>query len=60
MRKTKKELEQEYINLLKEKCCSHDTEQDHVRADELLIQFLIELGFIELAKEYDCVDKWYS
>lgn len=37
-----------------------DFEHPHIVADCLLISFIRELGFIELADSYDRVGKWYS
>lgn len=37
-----------------------DIEIEHMNADELLIDFLSENGFNELAEAYAKVHKWYA
>ena len=39
---------------------SDDTEIAHARADEILCNFLIDLGYQNIVDEYEKVDKWYS
>lgn len=64
MKLTKKaeSLQQKYIAELKANCFSpdNDTEVDHIKADEVLIRFLKESGYIELANIYNNVDKWFA
>lgn len=52
--------EQDAINILKECQESGDTESAHAEADNLLCQFLIDLGYVDLVEEYNKVDKWYA
>ena len=37
-----------------------DAESAHGKADQLLCEFLRELGYNELAEKYDEVKKWYE
>ncbi len=48
------------IRLLKEAQQSNDTEGGHVDADNILCQFLADLGHKEIVEEYRKVDKWFS
>lgn len=44
-----------------DKCAeSDDYETAHYEADEILIKFLLECGYDELADKFDSVGKWYS
>ncbi len=38
----------------------YDTEDIHIDADEILRQFLLELGYHAVVKAYDSIPKWYS
>ena len=41
--------------------CSHgDLEGAHVRADELVVEQLRELGYVKAAEAWDAVGKWYA
>lgn len=37
-----------------------DEEADHVRADEILCEYLVSLGATELVAAWQDVDKWYA
>ena len=37
-----------------------DTEQDHVDADEILLNLLASLGFPEVVETFRFLRKWYS
>ena len=37
-----------------------DTEVAHGKADDILCQFLEQLGFREIVDAWDRVDKWYA
>lgn len=37
-----------------------DTEGNHMLADNLLCQFLIQLGHHDLVEEYQKVSKWFA
>ena len=39
---------------------SGDTEIDHVRADDILVELLRELGYNRLAVVYSGIPKWYA
>ncbi|MCM1440206.1 MAG: hypothetical protein NC131_13535 [Roseburia sp.] len=38
----------------------NDTEEGHINADDLIVEFLTDNGFGELASLYIEVGKWYS
>lgn len=38
----------------------NDCEDWHVRADNILCEFLTELGYTELVSAFDEVPKWYA
>jgi hypothetical protein len=52
--------EDDVVNLLRSECCNGDTEADHCRADEILIEFLIQLGYHRAATEWLKVDRCYA
>ena len=37
-----------------------DVETAHEEADDIIVEFLIEAGYKEVADAYDKVHKWYS
>jgi hypothetical protein len=37
-----------------------DTEAAHQRADNILCEILIDLGYADIVEAYDNVQKWYS
>ncbi len=37
-----------------------DIEDDHVKADGLLVDFVRYLGFTEIAEAYESIGKWYA
>jgi len=39
---------------------SDDTEMAHIKADEVISDFLYAIGYGDIAYEFDLVDKWYS
>ena len=41
-------------------CHTGDIESDHVKADEILCNFLLSLGYDDVVQAYDNVDKWYA
>lgn len=41
-------------------CHTDDEEIDHVRADRVLCELLVSLGYGDVVEEYERVDKWYS
>ena len=54
--------EQEALNKLKEIALDDDTEKRHIKADELIIDFLRVNGFKELSTAYCKLtdDAWYA
>ena len=52
----KKELIEKLVALQ----VNYDTEEAHVEADELLMDFLSNLGYDDVVKEYDKIEKWYA
>jgi hypothetical protein len=62
MKLTKKEFEA--VELIKDKLIKEqsndDTEIAHCNADDLLCDLLVELGFVDIVKEYSRIDKWYA
>lgn len=57
-------LSLEYVSCMRaiaaEGALSGDYEESHYAADRLLCKFLEELGYEELVKTYDTVNKWYA
>ncbi len=37
-----------------------DKEEAHIDADEVLCKLLLTLGYKEVVKEYEKIDKWYA
>lgn len=55
-----KEAELEAILKLREINKTNNIEGNHILADWVLRKFVEELGYTNLAKEYDEINKWYS
>jgi len=53
------EERQNYINQLKE-CEKEGTEDAHINADNILCEILTKLGYDDIVKEFDKLDKWYA
>jgi hypothetical protein len=51
--------EKEVIEYLKQQQENSDTEDSHINADNILCEFLIELGFERIVEEFEKVNKWY-
>jgi hypothetical protein len=51
---------QKLIDELKQLQGDGDTEGQHGRADDILCEILVELGYIEAVEEWKKVNKWYS
>jgi len=49
----------ECIDKLKDAQCM-DEEAGHIQADDAIKQFLINVGYGDVAFEYGLVEKWYS
>ena len=61
MKLTKEQLQyftEKYLPLLPKE--THDTEADHLKADRVLVEILLELGLQELVETYSDIDKWYA
>lgn len=52
--------DEEFIERMKARCFTGHEEDDHIRADEILCDFLRLLGYNELVDVYESVTKWYS
>ena len=52
--------QQEYINRLIELQKEGDIECAHSAADGILCEVLEKLGYGNIVKEYDKIDKWYA
>jgi hypothetical protein len=37
-----------------------DLEVSHIKADEILLSLLSDLGFDDIVQEYQKIDKWYA
>ena len=57
-----KTLNEKYVTKLKAIADEYyrDPEAAHIYADGILVEFLRELGYIEVAKAFEKIDKWYS
>lgn len=51
---------QDYIDKMIALQGNDDIASIHGEADDILCQFLIDLGHNDLVEEYNKVDKWYS
>ena len=51
---------EEAIKNLKEIQKLGDKELAHIRADDVLCDFLNDLGYHDITKEYEKVGKWYA
>lgn len=52
--------QQEYINRLRELQKEGDIERAHSAADGILCEVLEKLGYGNIVKEYNKIDKWYA
>jgi len=55
-----KDLNLKYVIKLQAEQKNRDTEVAHSNADDLLCELLIELGYHNVAYEYQKVNKWYA
>ena len=55
-----KRIKQKYVKMLKDKCFTGDTEQDHVYADDIICALLIELGYKDVVKVFNETERWYA
>lgn len=49
-----------FAELIADHCHSEDVEVNHSRADEYLIQVLLDLGLSKTVDEWQKVQKWYA
>lgn len=54
------ESNQVYVSRLKALALSDDSEQAHIKADEVLTDMLIRLGYDEVVQAYRAIRRWYS
>ena len=55
-----KRIKQKYVKMLRDKCFTGDTEQDHVYADDIICALLIELGYKDVVKVFNETERWYA
>ena len=55
-----KDLIYTYTNKIKELDKYNDTEEFHIKADDLMCEILKKLGFNEFVDIFNNRDKWYS
>ena len=53
-------IREEALKQLQELQWSTNTEGAHVRADDVLCELLVNLGYTDVVKAYHLVDKWYA
>lgn len=54
-------MEKEQVLIELEKCrTDSDTESAHVRADDVLCEFLEQLGHSDVVKKYNEIDRWFA
>jgi len=53
-------LDAEFAARLKQEAMTGDSEEDHQKADDLIIEMLLRLGCTETKKAFEAVDKWYQ
>ena len=53
-------IEETLKNKLQELAQCDDYEIAHMKADELLCDFITKLGYGEVAQKFDAVPKWYA
>lgn len=55
-----KKLDDEYAKKLKEANAKFDIEAGHSRADDLLCELLMKLGYVKVVDAFKAVEKWYA
>ena len=48
------------IQMLKQEQQNFDTEAAHAKADDILCELLISLGYQDVVAEYNKANKWYA
>jgi len=51
---------EEVIKKLKKLVDNDDQEMAHVEADQILMDFLVSLGYEDIVNAYDEIGKWYA
>ena len=59
-KKENSDISQSYIERLEEVQKMFDQERAHINADEILCELLTELGYCDVVKEYNKIEKWYA
>jgi hypothetical protein len=54
------ELDDHFSEKIKSECHTHDTESNHLNADEILIELIKSIGLHKVVEEYHKVNKWYA
>ena len=54
----KEKLIEKYIGFLDTRCFTTNTETNHGKADDILCELLSDLGYYDVVKKYNDVDKW--
>lgn len=54
------ERDEIYAKRIENECTAGDAEVNHVKADDLLIELLKEIGFHRTVKAFENVEKWYA
>jgi len=54
------ERKQAIENLKKLQAILQDEEQSHMVADDILCRLLCTLGYEDVVREYEKIDKWYA
>lgn len=55
-----KKLLEEYLEKIKDATGIQDTEYSHEKADKVLCELLIKLGYGQVVEIYNDRDKWYA
>lgn len=50
----------EALVLLREEQKNEDWEIAHSNADDILCKFLLSLGYEDIVREYNLINKWYA
>lgn len=58
--KISKEDEIKYLNQLQSLQTLRDTEVAHSEADDILCEILTEMGYNDIVKAYETINKWYA
>lgn len=53
-------MEEKYLERLRLIQEKQDIENRHIEADQLLCDLLAELGYDQIVKQYDEIEKWHA